>query len=86
MLRLLSRLFSNSRSALILEQAPQAVLTIDRQNRITFFNASAERLWAVNKEQVVGQSASILLPETVRERITAGNKEPHEVHLEDSQG
>jgi PAS domain-containing protein len=27
-----------------LEQAPQAILTIDSENRIVFFNAAAERL------------------------------------------
>ncbi|WP_372971187.1 PAS domain S-box protein [Marinobacter sp.] len=86
MLQLLSRFFPHSRSALALEQAPQAVLTINRQNRITFFNASAERLWAISKDRVLGQSASTLFSATVLKRITAGNAEPNEVHLEDSQG
>lgn len=86
MLRLLSRLFSSSRSALALEQAPQAVLTINRHDQITFFNASAERLWAISRVQVLGQSASTLLSKSVLGRIRTGDGKPHEARLKDAHG
>lgn len=86
MLQLFSSLFSVSRSSVILEQAPQAVITIDRRNQICFFNASAERLWATRREQVLGQSASTLLPQTVLRRIATGDGESQEIHLQDAEG
>jgi methyl-accepting chemotaxis protein len=84
--RLLSRLFSGSRSALVLEQAPQAVLTINQQNQITFFNASAECLWAISRKQVLGQPASTLLSEPVLRQIRTGDGKAHEARMKDSQG
>lgn len=86
MLQILSRLFSSSRSTLALEQAPQAVLTISRHSLITFFNTSAEGLWAISRDQVLGQPASILLSESVLSRIKTGDGSPHEARMKDSHG
>ena len=45
-----------------LEQAIDAVVTIDPNNRIIFFNAAAERLWGLNRSEVMGQNVKILVP------------------------
>lgn len=86
MLQLLSSLFSPSRASLVLEQAPQAIFTIDRRNRISFFNASAEKLWRVDRDKVIGQAASDLLPEAVLRRFANGVAESQDVYLKNSQG
>jgi methyl-accepting chemotaxis protein len=84
--RLLSRLFPSSRSALALEQAPQAVLTINRQNQITVFNASAESLWAISRDRVLGQPASIVLTASVLSHIKTGDGKPYEIRMKDADG
>ena len=45
-----------------LEQAIDAVVTIDRKNRVTFFNKAAEELWGYNRDEVVGQNVKMLVP------------------------
>ncbi|PAV24945.1 hypothetical protein CF392_13565 [Tamilnaduibacter salinus] len=45
-----------------LEQALDAVVTIDDQNRVTFFNGAAERLWGYRREEVLGQNVKMLVP------------------------
>ncbi|MHA7925578.1 MAG: PAS domain S-box protein [Marinobacter sp.] len=86
MLQLLSSLFSPSRASLVLETAPQAIITIDRHNRISFFNASAENLWRTGRDRVVGQSASDFLPEAALRRFATGTSESEEVYLKNAQG
>ncbi len=49
-----------------LEQALDAVVTIDDANRVTFFNAAAERLWGYSRDEVVGQNVKMLVPEVIR--------------------
>jgi c-di-GMP-specific phosphodiesterase len=43
-----------------LEQSVDAVVTIDPQNRIVFFNAAAERLWNLKRADVIGKNVRIL--------------------------
>jgi len=86
MLQLLSSLFFPSRASLILEQAPHAILTIDHQQKVSFFNASAERLWGIGRDRVVGQAASALLPVDVLRSFINGEGESEEVYLETSRG
>ena len=45
-----------------LEQALDAVVTIDEQNIVQFFNAAAERLWGYQRQEVVGQNVKMLVP------------------------
>ncbi len=45
-----------------LEQAVDAVVTIDEDNNVTFFNASAERLWGYKRDEVVGRNVKMLVP------------------------
>ncbi|MFW6379522.1 MAG: PAS domain S-box protein [Guyparkeria sp.] len=46
-----------------LEQAADAVVTIDEDNRISFFNAAAERLWGYDRDEVIGENVRMLVPE-----------------------
>ncbi len=45
-----------------LEQALDAVVEIDAENRIVFFNAAAERMWGYESQEVIGQNVDILVP------------------------
>ncbi len=46
----------------VLEQAVDAVVTIDEHNSVTFFNAAAENLWGYTREEVLGQNVKMLVP------------------------
>ena len=45
-----------------LEQALDAVVTIDDQNLVTFFNKAAEALWGYSRDEVRGQNVKMLVP------------------------
>lgn len=45
-----------------LEQAIDAVVTIDENNEVIFFNAAAERLWGYSRDEVLGQNVKMLVP------------------------
>ena len=49
-----------------LEQAVDAVVMIDASNRVTFFNAAAERLWGYSPDEVVGNNVKQLVPHEIR--------------------
>lgn len=49
-----------------LEQALDAVVTIDNQNLITFFNPAAEKLWGYKAEEVLGENVKTLVPAHVK--------------------
>jgi methyl-accepting chemotaxis protein len=49
-----------------LEQALDAVVTIDERNCVTFLNAAAERLWGYPREQVLGKNVKMLVPQAIR--------------------
>ncbi|WP_173834939.1 PAS domain S-box protein [Halomonas sp. HG01] len=49
-----------------LEQAVNAVVTIDEQNRVTFFNAAAERLWGYERREVLGENVKMLVPHAIQ--------------------
>ncbi|MFG6176898.1 PAS domain S-box protein [Halomonas sp. THAF12] len=49
-----------------LEQAINAVVTIDEHNRVTFFNAAAERLWGYQRDEVLGENVKMLVPHAIR--------------------
>ncbi|TBU91280.1 intracellular signaling protein [Stutzerimonas kirkiae] len=48
-----------------LEQASDAVMIVDRNNRVLLLNRSAEEFWGCSRDEVIGQSANLLLPELV---------------------
>ena len=49
-----------------LEQAIDAVVLIDETNRVTFFNAAAERLWGYDRKEVLGKEVTLLVPGNIR--------------------
>ena len=49
-----------------LEQALDAVVTIDENNNITFFNAAAEQLWGYGRDEVIGQNVKMLVPAAIQ--------------------
>jgi len=50
----------------ILDQALDAVISIDDHNTITYFNESASQLWGYRPEEVIGQNVKILVPQEIR--------------------
>lgn len=52
----------------LLESAPDAMVIIDQRGRIVLVNAQAERLFAYKREEMLGQSIEILIPERYREK------------------
>ena len=81
MLRSLSRLLIGSTNNDILEQAPQAILTIDRRSNVSFMNSAAERLWARSRSDVLRQPASRLLSSEALNRIVNGREDAFETAL-----
>lgn len=49
-----------------LEQAIDAVVTIDERNAITFFNSAAERLWGYRRDEVIGKNVKMLVPQSIQ--------------------
>ena len=50
-----------------LEQAIDAVVTIDAQNRVTLFNRAAESLWGFDRDEVLGHNVKMLVPLELQE-------------------
>lgn len=49
-----------------LEQAVDSVVVIDSRNQVILFNRSAEQLWGLPREKVIGHNVSILVPPDIR--------------------
>jgi PAS domain S-box-containing protein len=45
-----------------LQQTIDAVVIIDHENRVTFYNKAAERLWGYTSQEVLGRNVSMLVP------------------------
>lgn len=46
----------------VLDQAENAIVIVDENENIAFFNGNAERLWGRNRDSVQGVSISVLMP------------------------
>ncbi len=49
-----------------LEQALDAVVSIDSDNNVTFFNSAAETLWGYSRSEVVGRNVKMLVPQIIQ--------------------
>jgi diguanylate cyclase (GGDEF)-like protein/PAS domain S-box-containing protein len=52
----------------LLESAPDAMVIVNSHGHITLANAQAERMFGYSREELMGQSVRILIPERLRER------------------
>ncbi|GAA4421181.1 PAS domain S-box protein [Acidovorax lacteus] len=59
--------FSGARALEALRQSIDAVVCIDHRNRVTFYNAAAERLWGYTPDEVLGHNVRMLVPMEHRE-------------------
>jgi PAS domain-containing protein len=51
----------------LLEAAPEAMVCVDGNGRITLVNAQAERLFGYGRDEMVGQPVEILVPGQLRD-------------------
>jgi len=70
--------FSSDRSTrLVLEQAIDAVVSIDQNNNVSFYNAAAEKLWGYTREEVIGRNVKMLVPQAIQpdhDRLVNANR------------
>jgi two-component system sensor kinase FixL len=52
----------------IVNAIPDAIITINREGIIDFFNSAAERMFGYRAEEVIGQNVKILMPSPYREQ------------------
>ncbi len=57
---------SESRTMAVLEGAPDALLMVDQQGRITYLNPQTERTFGYSAEELQGRSIDLLVPDGVR--------------------
>ncbi|GAB5382439.1 MAG: hypothetical protein Alis3KO_08550 [Aliiglaciecola sp.] len=50
----------------VLEQAIDAVVSIDHNNNVTFFNRAAEQLWGYKRAEVLGKNVKMLVPMAIQ--------------------
>jgi PAS domain S-box-containing protein len=63
---------SEERYRIVAETATDAIISIDEQSTILFINRAATRIFGYEIEQMIGQSLTILMPETLRHLHRAG--------------
>lgn len=82
----LSRLFSKSHHSLALEQAPQAIVSINERGLVTLFNAAAEDLWGYTRDSILGQPSSKLFKTSDLNSTSTKGTLAREVQLTHSDG
>jgi PAS domain-containing protein len=61
---------SEARFRLFVESAPDAIVILDQGGRIVLVNAQTERVFGYPREELLGQSVELLMPERYRGRHT----------------
>lgn len=59
---------SKNRLSSIITSAMDGIVTVDTEERITLFNAAAEKIFGYRSEDVLGQPLEMLIPEQFREQ------------------
>jgi two-component system, LuxR family, sensor kinase FixL len=59
----------------LLEYVPDATMIVDREGRILFVNAMAEKMFGYGRGELIGQAMEILIPQRFRERHVHHRKE-----------
>ena len=62
-------MFENKRLGLIAEQTADAVIIHDEKMNISFWNRSAERIFGYKKREVLGKSASLIVPGQLKKEL-----------------
>jgi PAS domain S-box-containing protein len=52
----------------VLDDVPDAIIYADRDGRIRFWNAGAERIFGFTRAEALGQSLDLIIPERLRKR------------------
>ena len=60
------RLFGKSSQNQILDQTIDAVVSIDENNLVTYYNAAAEKLWGYSQDEVIGKNVKMLVPRAIQ--------------------
>jgi PAS domain S-box-containing protein len=85
-----ARRASEKRFAGILEIAPEAVISVDEDQRIRLFNRGAEAIFGYAAEEILGQPLGVLLPTRLREvhqeHFEEFMSEPDASRLKDARG
>ncbi|MBV8072519.1 MAG: PAS domain S-box protein, partial [Acidobacteriaceae bacterium] len=71
---------AQDRFRLVVEASPNGIVLVNAQGRIVLVNAGAEKLFTYRREELIGQSMELLMPERFRDRHlahrTAFNADP----------
>lgn len=68
---------ADSRYRKLLEAAPDGIVEVDASGRILLVNSQAERMFGYSREELLGQSVEMLMPERFRGRHPAHRKHYH---------
>ena len=52
----------------LVREAPDAIIYVDVQGTITFWNRAAERVFGFSESEAMGKSVDIIIPENLRKR------------------
>jgi PAS domain S-box-containing protein len=67
--------FQGRLGAALLHSMSDAIVASDRDGRITFWNPGAERIFGFSRDEAIGQSLDLIIPERLRERHWTGYTE-----------
>jgi PAS domain S-box-containing protein len=60
---------AEERFRIAVEASPSGMLMVDRDRRITLVNSQAERLFGYRREELLGESVEMLMPERLRRQV-----------------